>query len=126
MMDKHPMMKCGCVASGVLTRRAGVLVNPPVPYCGVHQCEEVVEPPDLTDRMARCSYGDHGRKPSSLDLAFFEYRGDGSRWATEICKCGYTKSAHEKPHISSKCPTGFTPRGPHEFDAYYCGCKGWD
>lgn len=119
-----PMMKCGCVASAVLRSRGGVVFEPPIPSCAIHGCTEIVETPDMTGRTARCTCG--ACKPSSPELAFFEFRGEGSRHATELCKCGYTQGAHEKPHVSNKCPTGFTPRGPHEFDAYYCGCRGWD
>lgn len=120
-----PMMKCGCAASAVLRSKGGVTFDPPIPSCPIHGSTEIVDPPDLTNRTASCSYGFHAHKPSSSDLAFFEFRGEGSRFATELCKCGYTKAAHEKPHIAAKC-AGFTPRGPHEFDSYYCGCKGWD
>jgi hypothetical protein len=126
-MTNHPMMKCGCAAQGVLTAKGGVKIDPPIPSCLVHDCYEVASaPPDLTGRVANCVYGDHARKPSDPEnLAFFEYRGPGSKWATDYCKCGYTKGAHDKPNIKCKFG-GFTERGPHERDVYYCGCHGWD
>jgi len=126
-MANHPMMKCGCAAQGVLTAKGGVKFDPPIPSCVVHSCYEVDDAaPDLTGRMANCAYGDHAHKPSDPEnLAFFEYRGPGSKWATDVCKCGYSQSAHDEKRI--KCSVGgFTPRGPHKRDIYYCGCHGWD
>lgn len=97
----------------------------------------------MSIRTARCTYyGRPGRyvsSPSGLctsespsdtpTLAFFEDKGPGSRYASEICSCG----SHETVHAEI-APTGrpgitdheFTPTGPAEFDRYYCGCKGWD
>ncbi len=128
-MSEHPMMKCGCAAQGVLTAKAGVKFDPPIPACLIHDCYEVADSaPDLSGRMAQCSYlpSGHAIKPSDPEaLAFFEYRGPGSKWATDICKCGYAKVAHDEKRIKCKVG-GFTPRGPHERDAYYCGCHGWD
>jgi len=88
-------------------------------------------PPDLTGRMARC-YCDRDPVPSDPDrLAFFEYRGEGSDFATNGCAvCRFSKIVHQKvnPATGREGVTDheFTPRGPHEFDAYYCGCRGWD
>lgn len=122
-------MKCGCAPTGILS---GPGIEGSVPGCGTHW---VVEPmdnqPDLTGRIASCTYGNHGHTPSSPDLAFFEYRGPNSRAATMTCKCGYYKTAHERDESRVrpepiKCTAGgFTPRGPLE-DFYYCGCRGWD
>jgi hypothetical protein len=78
--------------------------------------------------MAECTYlpKEHAVEPSDPEkLAFFEYRGPGSRWATDYCKCGYLKVAHDEKRI--RCMVGgFTPRGPSERDGHYCGCHGWD
>ena len=124
-MSDHPMMKCGCAAQGVKSSSGALKFDPPIPACVIHDCIEVADaPPDLAGRMANCAYGDHAVKPSDPErLAFFEYRGPGSRWATEICKCGYAKVAHETGRV--KCRE-FQPRGPHERDTHYCGCRGWD
>jgi hypothetical protein len=120
-----PMMKCGCVASSICTRRNGEVLAEPIPACVVHECYGVAETaPDLTGRTAQCAYGGHAPKPSSPDLAFFEFRGEGSRDATEICRCGFHRRAHEIGR--AKGCAGFTPKGPQEFDRYYCGCHGWD
>lgn len=77
----------------------------------------------MSERQARCICG--STVPSSDKLAFFEFRGEGSKHATEICKCGYNITAHHVQHIAAHCQDA-TPRGPHEFDGYYCGCRGWD
>ena len=95
---------------------------------------------DLNNRTARCSCGKTA--PSNgRHGGFFEYRGEGSRWATDGCvHCGYTKNVHQeinphtgRPGITTTSATGmncdphaFKPRGPNEFDMYYCGCNGWD
>lgn len=69
-------------------------------------------------------------EPASKDLAFFVYRGPDSDYAKNMCvKCGYSVVAHQ-PEIQSRrgsliC-TSFTTGDGHEFDAYYCGCRGWD
>lgn len=107
---------------------------------------------DLTGRIAKCAYGKNpGRYwygtpeehdagvPSSYDLAFFEYKGEGSKIAQEQCKCGYFEVAHASSanlgkHLQNADGTPndraikheFEARGAHEFDAYYCGCFGWD
>lgn len=87
-----PLMKCGCVSQG-----HRVLEEARIPACLVHDCIEVAdETPDLAGRTAQCTYLPHGHapKPSSLDLAFFVYRGPGSPEATDKCKCGYSRTAH--------------------------------
>jgi hypothetical protein len=100
---------------------------------------------DLTGRVARCGCGEE--RPSELSregrLAFFEYRGPGSREARERCAvCAYYECAHDPEHLdklahgrdgkrrptvveSGKC-TGFQAHGPFDHDRYYCGCRGWD
>lgn len=80
------------------------------------------------NRMARCGCGKV--EPSSKDLAFLEFCGEGSKEATEICKhCGYHAVAHAPDHPrKGQIPVclDFAPRGCQEFDRYYCGCRGWD
>ncbi|HEX9805143.1 MAG TPA: hypothetical protein VGA67_05670 [Candidatus Dojkabacteria bacterium] len=74
-------------------------------------------------------------RPSDEFLPFFEYRGKGSKYAKQHCaNCRYVEIAHIKkqkeffvPKHSSKICDNFTPVGPQEFDAFYCGCSvGWD
>jgi hypothetical protein len=94
---------------------------------------------DLTGRKAKCTYYPNGGKyhkcPEPIDsrknLAFFEYRGEGSKYATEYCKvCGMYKRAHQKvnPYTGREGITDheFVPKGPDEYDRYFCGCWGWD
>ncbi len=97
----------------------------------------VAAAPDLSGRQAICTC--KRTVPSSMDLAFFEYRGPGSRVAAETCKCGYARCAHDPEQMARNVPNnrktvielgkckGFEARGAYEFDAYYCGhCHGWD
>jgi hypothetical protein len=91
---------------------------------------------NISGRKATCSCGKI--KDSSEGLAFFEFRGEGSKQATESCKnCGYYECAHNseyvrKNNVSRKTVvedglcTGFVPHGSWEFDTFYCGCSGWD
>ena len=147
-MSEPILMKCGCVAQGVVKAIKGVPIDPPVPACVTHGCAEPAgTKPDLTGRMAKCTYRHDVLKrgglqrpgkspvPSSFDLAFFEFCGPGSRRAAEYCICGYHRSAHDKN--GGKCPRnsltgkrttdgGFQAQGPLEFDRFYCGCFGWD
>ena len=113
---KPVLMKCGCVAHAMCSRRNGVDYNPPIPSCFVHDCDEVAESkPDLAGRMARCSHFGSGRfrnhgpiygggkcsreececlVASSLELPFFEFRGIGSPTATDFCCCGQLDKLH--------------------------------
>lgn len=134
------ILKCGCVAHG-----RKVIKGEYYPCCIVHNCIEVAdEQPNLEGRNARCAYTlaneeatEAQRKyyrsrgwpickgivPSSIKLAFFEYRGPGS--PSLMCKhCHYTKGAHER-HSKNSC-YNFEPHGPYKYDYYYCGCRGWD
>jgi hypothetical protein len=112
--------------------------------------------PDLAGRIARCAY--HGgrkaqgfyssssckngrdaaictcEEPSSKDLAFFEYCGDGSRDASLCRHCGMMPTAHGSDKRT--CPSGglkkhrpgtsYEPQGDTGHDRFYCGCHGWD
>ena len=123
---KSVMMKCGHTANA--TNGEG---KPSCAICvGIRAGADEVDiaPPDLTGRQAKCSCG--RLEPSDAKrLAFFEYCGSGSPEATNICTCGYASVAHT-PEVMArnarlKCQS-FTPRGPREFDRFYCGCRGWD
>lgn len=102
---------------------------------------------ELDGRYAICAYSDkqgggrgkyfrkgmHDPVPSSVDLPFFEYLGEGSDRAMKTCKhCGYYEVAHtEATHKEAlvkqgRLCTNFEPHGPWEKDTYYCGCWGWD
>ena len=87
---------------------------------------------DLTNRVAKCGCG--RTEPSSESLAFFEYRGEGSRVAAERCGiCAYAPIAHERAkndptarHLNYARGHEFEPIGALEHDIFYCGCRGWD
>ena len=122
-----PMMQCGHAAQGYADN------DPGKPVCVIcagldpRACL-VAEEPDLKGRRARCAYFRTcgSEVDSSVDLAFFEYKGPGSPYSINTCTCGYYEVAHtDKASNRVKCEK-FTPRGPREFDLYYCGCRGWD
>jgi hypothetical protein len=68
---------------------------------------------------------------SSKSLAFYEFRGEGSKDAINLCICGYHRVAHV-PDLTHSCTkncghcNNFQPHGPYEYDRYYCGHMGWD
>lgn len=89
----------------------------------------------LEGRTARCGCGK--TKPSSKDLAFFRYKGEGSSPADLTCGflikgsiCHAHPEVHQEINPSTK-RAGITdhehqPHGAFEFDEFYCGCSGWD
>lgn len=113
------LLACGCSANCTVDG---------VPGCVTHGCTTpATEEPDLSQRQARCAYGD-SIVPSDYNLAFFKYRGPGSFDAINKCKCGYYRVAHNNsptPSWSKRCQN-FEAHGPYEYDEYYCGCHGWD
>jgi hypothetical protein len=119
------LMACGCRPHGTFQDK---------PCCAVHLCTEVAKKqPNLEGRKAKCYCG--SIIDSSLSLAFFEYRGEGSNQAIDTCKhCRMYKCAHEydASRLDARtvvekghCP-GFESAGPAETDIYYCGCRGFD
>ncbi len=121
------LMECGHTANGVLVARDGVKFDPPLPCCASCGSTEPVAAPKLDGRQSKCA-SCNKLAPSSLSLAFFEYRGPGSVVALNTCECGFFKVAHiaerraTNPHICAS----FKPRGAYEFDSHYDGCRGWD
>jgi hypothetical protein len=106
---------------------------------------------ELEGRKARCDfYGgamkyvdlyckDHGphegkicrcEKPSSEELAFFEYRGKDSEYAKTHCKnCRQHKNFHTPDKIRAnygKICGWFVPYVEAPYDMFFCGCIGWD
>lgn len=72
-----PLMTCGCAAVGEHVQAHDNLPSRH-PSCITHGCCEVARiQPDLEGRTSRCGYC-RAAKPSSLALAFFEYRPDQS------------------------------------------------
>jgi len=130
----HPMMACGHAANAVCSAKGGIKYEPAIPSCAICSCIEVsLEQPDLTGRIATCC-GETSWKPSSFQLAFFEYRGPGSKVALTTCKhCHYSEFAHtnkakqtERGRKNNNICDSYLPNGPWEMDRYYCGCRGWD
>lgn len=123
------LMKCGCVGSARHTNaHDGLEVGHP--SCVVHvPAKDACTPapaPNLTGRFARCTNTCELR-PSSTDLAFFEYLGPDSPASKQNCaQCGYYESAHKRERRSQNVCLNFRPHGPYEYDKYYCGCMGWD
>ncbi len=107
------MMKCGHAANAFSGGKPCCVICAPAPAA----MEVNDAPPSLAGRKSQCSYlpAGHSIKDSSPDLPFFEFKGEGSREATMICKCGYHKTAHDKG--LSKCKT-FTPKGAQPFDKH--------
>lgn len=76
------MMTCGHAANAVVT-------NTDQPVCVICVCADVADQPDLTGRIARCSY--YGGKcrseqPSDTRLAFFSHSPERDH-DTYYCGC---------------------------------------
>lgn len=85
----------------------------------------------MTTRIARCTCGK--TETSHSELPMFQFRGEGSRAATETCgECNYHPIAHERAkdptqlHLKHIRGHEFSPAGSFDFDLFYCGCRGWD
>jgi len=82
-------MKCGHSAHAI--DKEG---KPCCVICRGDPRSEIVDtPPDLTNRLAKCGCGN--TRESSLGLAFFQYKGQGSYASQNTCKlCSYHLNAH--------------------------------
>ncbi len=134
--NTHPLMICGHAANGICTSKNGIKYNPGIPCCVICSCnEQESNQPDsenkLHDRQAICC-SKQSLKPSTLNLAFFEYRGPNSKVANTMCSCGFAEIAHTRDYSKmagwrpKKCCDNFEARGAWEYDLYYCGCRGWN
>lgn len=136
-MNNPIMMKCGHAANAIDEKG-----NPCCVICiSINKEAEQIEdnPPDLKGRLAKCGCCKNKEK-SSFGLAFFEYRGPGSRIAENRCHvCGHftkketiigNKVYYENTEVL--IPDVCINKGkqcvyePYEFDGFYCGCMGWD
>lgn len=86
-MSQTPMMKCGHSANAVNSKG-----DPSCIIClGIHPGAEEIDEnaPSLVSRKATCSYCGKA-VPSNSNLAFFEYRGQGTRHesSTDSYYCG--------------------------------------
>lgn len=121
---KSIYLSCGCRSNSVntITGQPSCTTHFDLPG-GVHP----VAPPNLEGRKARCICG--RIETSSIDLAFFEFRGPGSRAGNATCKnCRYHDVAHtpEKRAKNKYICDNFESIESFEFDSFYCGCRGWD
>ena len=96
-MTDYPMMTCGHAANATRTMPDGT-IRPSCAICFVDTVAD--ETPDLEGRQARCGY-DHGSGCPKLV-------GRDSR----------------RPSALSLAFFEHTP--DKEYDAYYCGCWGWN
>lgn len=106
-----PMMTCGHAANGVRVMPEGDRI----PSCVICSNTEVAaNPPDLTTRLARCTY--YGKK---VPATFRDKGGCDTRsnWREEPCVC-------EK--ASSTELWFFEHKSDADFDRFYCGCWGYD
>lgn len=123
------LMKCGHAANGT---RDG---EPVCVIClGIDPGAELADAtPSLEGRVARCTCGKE--RPSSLDLAFFAYRGPGGH-GTRRCgavvtrggwtyRCGLMEVGHQ-PGRAGADHVYVDEDFSSEVDSYYCGCRGWD
>ena len=112
-------LSCGCAANSTNNEKPSCVVHSGSPD-GVHS----IDAPNLEGRRARCVCGQ--LRPSSLDLAFFEFRGVGSPEGKRTCKnCRYYEVAH-KPGAHNGICKNFESIRAFEYDSFYCGCYGWD
>lgn len=100
-----PLMKCGHTAQAIDSNNNPVCV---ICFGSPEALEVQTEMPDLTGRVARCSY--YGSTPSGRNHSGPCKRG-------EPCHC-------EKP--SSPDLAFFEYRPAEDTDRFYCGCWGWD
>lgn len=126
------LMKCGHTAHATTKLPDGTTV----PCCAICSMLDgskdwitpasTEEIPNLEGRQASCP--DCGTlRPSSFNLAFFEYRGPGcAKSKNECITCGSHKNFHDPNHWGYKGHEHpFIPGHTREYDSYYCGCRGW-
>jgi len=133
------LMACGHVAQGIMDNSPACVICWPAAGSLI-----VADKPPLEGRFAKCAYNNsndrypekhkHEPIPSDYNLAFFEFRGEGSYKAGTMCAiCNYSINAPRHgdswrkydPKLDGE-KHEFVPRGAYEFDEYYCGCWGWD
>lgn len=117
------MMKCGHAKNALIWNKEKQVYEDGCTFCGTTEPAEEL-PMGIEKREAKCSCG---RKEPSMkfqNLAFFQFKGEGSKEANNTCKnCKYYKMAHDNNRVPCK---SFEPHGAFEFDEYYCGCRGWE
>ena len=137
MDEQTPMMKCGHLANAVARDHIRLGMNgrpqetrelrPDIPACAMCLCTETAPTPNLEGRTARCSMCGNTVPSTNEGLAFFQYRGEGSKAAEETCgMCSYNIIGCPRMQVGTLEPHDFAPRGAFEFDSFYDGCRGWD
>jgi hypothetical protein len=106
------LMKCGHVAQGFDEDRSPVCV---ICFGLDAGATEVVSPPDLVDRQARCVYDIPGK-------------GGGGKWRKHTDGDSIVPTKMSLAFLELEPEVGWKPhrRAFNGFDAYYCGCWGWD
>ena len=105
-----PMMSCGHAANSI-GRRPGEIEGQPA--CVICSCFDVAtDVPDLTGRMARCTY--YGRNAKG---------GWYNSNCCNVCKTGQPCQC-EQP--SSSGLWFFQAHPDKEYDEFYCACQGAD
>lgn len=123
-----PMMLCGHQANATTEGKPCCVI-----CAGDPRAYQVAGAPNLTGRQARCYCGKTVQSVADGTLAFFEFKGEGSREAMERCghdKCFFFKGVHGEINSftgrAGITDHEFVPHGAFEFDSFYCGCRGWD
>lgn|SRR3990167_9221667 len=133
------VLKCGCFPNATKKIESGMIKS-----CVIHLTDETegLTQIQLYNRRAQCN-SCKTIVPSSGQLAFFQYRGENSAYAKERCKnCAFNEKAHiyngryaphkdgtpgeKNEYLCLNRGNIFEPNGPAQYDAYYCGCYGWD
>jgi hypothetical protein len=106
---KIPMMKCGHSANAEDGHG-----NPAcaicAPYPPAYQVWE--NPPDMSERMARCTYYGKPTRKSECDAC--DHNGTKE---PHVCQC-------ERPSSTELAFFEYKPEC--KFDNFYCGCHSWD
>lgn len=138
-MSDKPMMLCGHVQNAVVKDHIPLRLDgadareteqrelePDKPACAICQCTTVIDAAliNLSGRIAKCSMCEH-EVPSLRDLAFFQFRGEGSYAAAHTCNvCRYNDRGCPINQKRTGKIHDFEPHGAFEFDVYYDGCRG--
>lgn len=120
-----PMMKCGHAANATTTRDGETIpccvICVMVPGLGDDGITVDDDPPDLSERRARCAY--YGKPTSKKKWRSTNESNHGCR-DKEVCDCEEPSDGGER---WAKHGLAFFKHKPdRDFDEFYCGCHGWD
>lgn len=127
LVRNPPMMGCGHTANSTRDGKPSCVMctglNP--------EADVVIEIPDVTGRMARCSCGKLVPSDPSR-LAFFQSAEIRARQTCKVCRyaaIAHAEETRQRPHNrNTKLGDGhaFVRSDADEFDSYYCGCRGFN